>query len=82
LKKKLIQNLTDKSQGLPDDLTQVVFHQFQLTTPMSLAEASADSAALLRGREQSPRNVPARPEKLHTDQELFDKAYGYIRQYY
>ena len=20
--------------------------------------------------------------KLHTDQELFDKAYGYIRQYY
>jgi type I restriction enzyme, R subunit len=20
--------------------------------------------------------------KLHTDQELFDKAYGYVRQYY
>ena len=31
---------------------------------------------------QKALRLALRKYQLHTDQELFDKAYGYIRQYY
>ena len=65
----------DRARGISPDLScssivkQVRFDGWQATAQGEREVKQALRRTLLK-------------YKLHTDQELFDKAYGYIRQYY